>query len=357
MTAPSKHPAPSPEPDDATKPRRHFRNLLRWLCIAYAVGAVSHFLIIRYLGDRWWPATLLLFAPRWPLILPMGLLVPLCMRRKKLIWLPLMTGVFVVGPILGYHIPWRRAIAPPPKGAVVRVLICNVHQEELDLGAMDRYIVSADPQIILFQDWSEVDDVPALRAPGWYTYQVGEIFLATRFPILRVIDLHLEKIKGVDDIDIWRRNGIAACYDIQTPDGVIHIVNVHLSSPHTSISTIKARPGEGIWKLKANSIRRRNESIAVTQWLATQHGPLVIAGDFNTPAESPIYREYWAGYPDAFRIAGFGYGYTHLSPKSELRIDHLLMGGGVSCIDCKVGPSCGSPHRPILADLVLDPEK
>ena len=287
----------------------------------------------------------------------MGILVPLSLRRGKLIWLPLLTGLFVVGPILGYHVPWRRAIAPPPKGAAFRVLVCNVHQEELDLGAMDRYIAAAGPQVILFQDWSEVDDLPALRKPGWYTYVVGEIFLATRFPILRVNDLHLEKIPGVDDIDPWRRHGIAACYDIQTPNGVVHFVNVHLSSPHTSISTIKARPGEGIWKLRANSVRRWNESEAVTRWLATQTGPVVVAGDFNTPAESPIYRRYWAGYPDAFRVAGLGYGYTHLSPKSELRIDHLLTGGGITCTDCKVGPACGTPHRPILADLVLDGSK
>ena len=36
----------------------------------------------------------------------------------------------------------------------------------------------------------------------------------------------------------------------------------------------------------------------------------ILAGDFNLPVDSAIYREYWSGYRDAFSDAGWGFGYT-----------------------------------------------
>ena len=38
--------------------------------------------------------------------------------------------------------------------------------------------------------------------------------------------------------------------------------------------------------------------------------------------------------------------------KTTVRIDHVLAGKGWNCVRCWVGPNVGSPHRPVLADLV-----
>jgi vancomycin resistance protein VanJ len=35
-----------------------------------------------------------------------------------------------------------------------------------------------------------------------------------------------------------------------------------------------------------------------------------------------------------------------------VRIDHVLAGPGWHCDRCRVGPHVGSPHRPVLADLI-----
>jgi vancomycin resistance protein VanJ len=35
-----------------------------------------------------------------------------------------------------------------------------------------------------------------------------------------------------------------------------------------------------------------------------------------------------------------------------VRIDHILAGPGWYCARCWVGPDVGSPHRPVLADLI-----
>jgi endonuclease/exonuclease/phosphatase (EEP) superfamily protein YafD len=78
---------------------------------------------------------------------------------------------------------------------------------------------------------------------------------------------------------------------------------------------------------------------------------LLIAGDFNLPPESAIFRASWGGYTDAFPAAGCGYGYTKFTRWWGARIDHVLAGAGWQVRDCTVGPDVGSDHRPVLATL------
>jgi endonuclease/exonuclease/phosphatase family metal-dependent hydrolase len=242
-----------------------------------------------------------------------------------------------------------------PAGQPLRILFCNVHREELNRDALDAYLMQSRPQVILLQDYGLPDSTPILANSSWHKYRIGEIFIASEYPIVHVHDMHLERITGDDDKDLPRRFGTAASFDLQMPAGIVHVINLHLTSPHGGLRVLVKSPHKGIHRLETNSIRRENESRQITDWLATQSGPFVVAGDFNTPAESPIFRNYWSKYPDAFLVAGFGLGFTHLSPFSELRIDHLLTGPGVTCTNYQVGPPCGTPHRPVLADLIVHP--
>jgi vancomycin resistance protein VanJ len=44
---------------------------LAWLYLALVLGL---WLVLRTASDRWWPATLLLFGPRWVWLLPLAVL-------------------------------------------------------------------------------------------------------------------------------------------------------------------------------------------------------------------------------------------------------------------------------------------
>jgi endonuclease/exonuclease/phosphatase (EEP) superfamily protein YafD len=330
--------------------------LLATLCLAYAIGVLVYWLLIRYLGDRWWPATVLLFAPRWPVLLPLLVFLPLSRRLKKLFWLPLLTTLFIFSQLMGLAIPWRRVLAQNPPGQAVRVLFCNVHGEELNSSAFDEYLQASKPQVVLLQDYSAHDATKALKDPRWHRQQIGQIFIASAYPIRHVHDFHLGRVTAPDDNIAQHRTGAAVCFDLETPAGLVHVVNLHLASPHSGLRDLfRNAMSHGASRLKSNSVRRWNESQQINDWLATQTGPLIIAGDFNTPAESPIFRHFWSKYSDAFTRAGLGLGFTHLSPLSELRIDHLVSGTGVTCVNYLVGPPCGTPHRPIVADLVIRP--
>ena len=323
------------------------------MCLVYAFSALLFWLTIRYLGERWWPATVLLYAPRWPWLLPIAILAPLCARRPKLLAPLTLTALFVLIPLMGFTLPWRRMFSPQPSGEKIRVLVCNVHSYELNRAALEAYIQQTQPQVLLLQDYSGLGKNSSIRRPMWNTYQLGQLFIASRFPIAQVHDLQLERLPGEETNDIDHPVGTASCFDLQTPDGIVHAINLHLASPHAGLREFRHNAGEAIDSLESNSRRRWSESKRIDQWLASQSGPLVIAGDFNMPADGPIYRYFWSKYSDAFPTAGIGFGYTHFSSLSELRIDHLLMGPGVVCDKYEIGPPCGTPHRPVVADLVI----
>jgi vancomycin resistance protein VanJ len=80
---------------------------------------------------------------------------------------------------------------------------------------------------------------------------------------------------------------------------------------------------------------------------------MVIAGDFNLPVESAIYRQHWAQYRNAFSQTGIGSGYTKHTRLFGVRIDHVLSSKDVQPIRSFVGKDVGSDHLPLIADLAI----
>jgi vancomycin resistance protein VanJ len=83
--------------------------------------------------------------------------------------------------------------------------------------------------------------------------------------------------------------------------------------------------------------------------------PTLLAGDFNTPIDSDIFRSAWTGYTDAFNFAGIGVGTTYRVKRTWTRIDHILFNNDWQCRQCWLGPDVGSPHLPVIADLERRP--
>ena len=93
------------------------------------------------------------------------------------------------------------------------------------------------------------------------------------------------------------------------------------------------------------------ESLLAHAFAIQSKGPLLVAGDFNMPEESAIYRRHWSGLNNAFSCAGYGFGTSKETRWHGIRIDHVLLGPGWSCLHTQVGPHLGGDHRPMVADL------
>jgi hypothetical protein len=170
------------------------------------------------------------------------------------------------------------------------------------------------------------------------------LLLVSRYPIRREIVLgHNRKAD---------EHASVAQYELETPVGLVHVFSLHTASLREGINDAIHENGRGPIEVQANSEKRRQQLDYIAGHAAECQGPVLIAGDFNTPPESAIFRETWRGYADAFGAAGWGWGYTFFGGRTRVRIDHVLAGKGWTCTDCRVGPPVGSPHRPVIADLV-----
>jgi endonuclease/exonuclease/phosphatase family metal-dependent hydrolase len=202
-------------------------------------------------------------------------------------------------------------------------------------------IDDTSPDVVILQEWRERFRSESLAGGGWHIHRESGQFLASRYPIRRIDRLGDGSTK---------EKGSVARYELDTPEGVVTVFSVHLASPREGLGEVAAGDG-GLHGIAANSALRWTQSRHLAAAADQIVGPVFLAGDFNTPPHSAIFRRVWGGYEDAFSSAGWGWGYTFQARVSAVRIDHILVGGGGRATRCLVGPDVGSPHRPVLADL------
>jgi vancomycin resistance protein VanJ len=294
-------------------------------------------------GDLWPPSTLLLFGPRWVLVLLAALLLfaALVFRRRAL--LPAVPGFLIAaGPVAGICLPWERLGSEPPAGSSLRVLTCNMHFAKTDSRPLDQVVVEARPDVVAIQEWRDSAQSEVLLGNEWHTHRVPGLFLASRYPIRRAERLG-ESSTG--------EQGSVMRYDLDTPAGGLTVFNLHFATPRRGVGALVSFEQQGLSEIRANSGLRLRQSEFVAAEARQVTGPVVLLGDFNTPPESIIFRRVWSGYANAFSEAGWGWGYTFHARRTVVRIDHVLVGGGGRASTCWVGPDVGSPHRPVLADL------
>jgi endonuclease/exonuclease/phosphatase (EEP) superfamily protein YafD len=324
---------------------RRAARVLTVTCWAYLALAITLWLVLRLTGDRWWVGTLLLFGPRWPWALPLFVLVPAALLvRRMWLWAPLLCAAWVVlFPVMGLCVPWRAAVSAGGNGPRLRVLACNLHRNQTSGRALSDVIAAADPDVIALQDWSPRLAPVLVGGVRPYTLSDDELCVISRYPVRRSDDLRR----------LWpRRHGAAVCYEIETPAGVVPVIVVHLASPHRQFRALLAGESEGAEGAEDNSALRRAQSQAVAAYARARGPATIVAGDFNTPDDSPIFRDAWTtDFADAFQTAGWGLGWTYRVRLTSARIDHVLAGSGWICRRCYVGPPVGSPHRPLIAEL------
>jgi endonuclease/exonuclease/phosphatase (EEP) superfamily protein YafD len=167
------------------------------------------------------------------------------------------------------------------------------------------------------------------RAPETWS-QGGPILLFSRFPILR----H-ETIKPPRGL----RPYLEA--DVAVDERIVTVLGVHPSSP-TVTDPIDSR--------------QRNHSLNhIARNIEDRIRPLIVAGDFNITPWSPHFRDLIG--VSGLRNAAEGQGLIATWPRQfwplRVPIDHVLVRGPIAVHSITRGPSTGSDHFPVIADLRL----
>jgi endonuclease/exonuclease/phosphatase (EEP) superfamily protein YafD len=320
------------------------RSRVTLACWAYVASILVLCILLCRLGDYWWLATVLLYSPRWVWGLPLGVLVPAAaMVRPRSFWALSIAVALVVGPVMGLCVPWGAILAGDTEGLGLRALTCNVNGKHLDPNALATLVTLTRPDIVALQEWPEQHRSAIFRGQGWHIRASGGGHcLASRYPI-----------RAVDVLDPIIQGGRVAAirYDLETPAGILHVLNVHLATPRDGLESMRACGWGGVPALRANIAFRQDESEVASCWAGQVNGPTLIAGDFNLTSDSVIYCRYWSGYRNAFSTAGLGFGYTKYTRWHGARIDHILAGPGWQIRRCWTGSYVGSDHRPVIADM------
>ncbi len=342
-TSPASSPASAPRAVQSAKPTR--RRGLAIACWSYLLTVVAFWVFIRQTGDRSWIGTFVLLLPRWPLLVPFVLLGPLVLLAKNW-WFRSVVAVaviLVIAPLMGFRIAMPNSA--PDRGDL-RFLTFNVHRQHVDADRLVEYIAAANPDVIAIQDWSSANSEKLFAGGMWHVQCEGELLVASRYPIGRVTPIDF-----ADDSKAPKaERGAAACFELLTPTGPINLINVHLASPHSGLIAVLEDKG---YTLGENVERRWRESEALRDFVDRAPEPLILAGDFNTTDDSPIFKEHWGDFTDAFVERGSGFGYTYINDHTQMRIDHILAGQSFQPVRCWIGPEAGSPHRPLVGDFVF----
>jgi vancomycin resistance protein VanJ len=301
------------------------------------------------LADRWWPATVLLFGPRWIVALPLVVLVPAALLVDRPLLAPVVAaGLIALGPVIGLHTGWRRVFVSPDPERDIRVMSFNTEGGRGVSWTPTGVLDALEVDIAALQECT-ADVADRVRSVGgWHVDVRGGACLFSRFPILAVTQMDREAFLAAGGA------GLVVTYVLALGDREVRLTNVHLETPRAGLEAIRAgRIDEGAPLLEGKSALRTIEHRFARRWVDTLPSPRLVLGDFNSPPESPMFREYWGGWQNAFSLAGRGLGGTRLNGWIRARIDHILADEAWTVVRSWLGPNLGSDHAPILADVRL----
>ena len=263
-----------------------------WCYLLFTVCLVIFMFVA---GDHWWPATLVLFGPRWLILIPLLVLLPLAVWKNRRMLLPLtVTLIIIVVPIMGYNLPLNKP--QPASDHPLRIITCNLQNGKFDLPALNALIENSRPDIVALQECPGNQKIKALE--GWNHLCEGDLHIFSRLPAIKG-DFRTAFVP----MHSWPRTCFLYCTLI-TPAGNLTFATVHLPSLRYGLQNILDRTTLVSLQRKKllidETAYRREMSEDIAGIVASLPSPKIIAGDFNMPVESAIYRQVWSGYSNAF---------------------------------------------------------
>lgn len=314
--------------------------------LAYAGLVLIALALMRWSGEQWWPANILLFGPRGVFLAPLvPLLIWTARARQLSVWaVQGATLVVVAGPLMGFAVP-RAWLEPAPEGTRLRVLTFNRGLSPLRAGRLIDYIERERIDLICFQEGVSDPELEAYFAKGWHRDSKG--FLATRLPIIAELDS--EELPW-DEWGLWP----VRLYRVQvrTESGQDFLLaGVHMPTMWFAYEKLAEGDAPGFY----HYIDWRWEQMSRLMELLGESSdlPVLIGGDFNMPSDSPMMTWLRSRFSFAYEDAGWGYGFTRPSTHPWIRIDHLLASPEWAFTRCRIGPDLGSDHLPLIAEAVL----
>jgi endonuclease/exonuclease/phosphatase family metal-dependent hydrolase len=245
---------------------------------------------------------------------------------------------------------------------VLKVMTYNIHscvdmKGRVDIEKIEKVIANLDPDVVALQEVDVnrrrtlyMDQAKRLAEGLNMDYQYYSLMnsgsekyglaILAKFPLIKI---KYDRFPAVKSKRMVERRG-AMWVRIQTPLGDVNVINTHLG----------LHMKERLFQIR---------TLLGKDWLSGVLGkkPLVICGDFNAGAQSPVYREICAHLADAQKMGNYK-GYpknTFFSRYPVLRLDHIFVSKQFATLRRVRVPSdavtrIASDHLPVFAEFTFN---
>jgi endonuclease/exonuclease/phosphatase (EEP) superfamily protein YafD len=197
-------------------------------------------------------------------------------------------------------------------------------------------VMKLEPDIVLAQESMK----PVAVADGFHWYGALDPGTLSRFPAER---LPTERVGPWTDpqlllMEIQGRKVLVANVRLMLPSVVIQLVDPLEENP---LENYRARTAQ--YEKLAKLLQSTAERTGATA--------ILLAGDFNIPAQMPSLDPIRGFLHDAWRMSGSGWGATVPEFLPLTRVDQLWLSREIEPVSVRVVRIEGSDHRAVVADL------
>ncbi len=331
------------------------RLVLAFLTFAYAAALLIFLSGMEWVGERFWPFGILLYAPPQVVLLPLLALTPCCLlfRWRLCLW-HLGCVVFV----FFFYMTFRVTSAPAPVPGEISAITFN--QGQASRTQFVSFATLMKPDLIVLQDaqWQLGDYKKTF--PDFTVMAQGEFILISKFPVQQAALLDQPRSE---------KRVVAARFEILAHGRPLAIYAVHLPTPRHQLARFLGgrrllgdlagygRNKAGYGDYRGWLKERRETARELAAVFAAEPLPCIVGGDFNTPDHGAIYHLFAGQMTDAFAKAGRGWGLTFPGTTRNpvaffgpwLRIDYFFAGRGWRPIECRAETGSKSQHRAVFA--------
>jgi endonuclease/exonuclease/phosphatase (EEP) superfamily protein YafD len=332
--------------------------MLRCVAVLYPLALILVLGAMRFVGERWWLTTVLLYLPRIGFLLPVPVVV-FGVWYTGPRWLFLAECALLLAvlfPLTGLELSWPKTRREP----AVRVFSCNIYSGALGLERVLASIQELKPDVIVLQEATGLSDYFKAHLPGYAIEHSAQFLLATRYPVK---DTYFPpKLLAGGTLRSPRFVG----YTLETPLGLIDLYDIHPISPREGFHAVRGtglsheilsgrifKPA-GAATVVANAELRRLQVQAFAEHARQSPRPVILAGDTNLPDQSWVFEHYLGGFQDGFARVGRGFGYTfpvNNRKPAWMRIDRILASDAFEFLAFFRVDKQASDHVCIAADI------
>jgi endonuclease/exonuclease/phosphatase (EEP) superfamily protein YafD len=330
------------------------KRFARLLGASYLIGLVLAILAMRFVGERFWVTTILLYLPRIGFALPLPFVVGAYLvtgEKLRALVVFVVATLLVTLPLMGYQPSGRSESAP----GAIRLMSWNTYFGRIDNDAILRLIVEQKPDVFLGQATAHrTRELLRAQLPGYAFDGTEEFFICSRWPIT-------DKLVPPDLAEDPAHRAQFVRWTVETPGGPVDFFSMHPRSPRTGLERfrgmgmrtrlIQGDLAEDPEPINTNTLLRQRQVEAVMAEVGRSKHPVVVAGDTNLPTLSSLYHRTLGRLNDGFDAAGHGLGYTFPAKRPWMRIDRILTDDRFRFLSFTTGTVVASDHHYVVAEL------